>query len=103
MTDLPRTDDSPLADLIPPLMAPAWYGSLRFALGRDDIMAAFREATGNQWKPARTPLDSMIDDATGASLAFIRAFAKWHNENIWGEVDGRPYDLGDDMGEEIGE
>ncbi|WP_210420176.1 hypothetical protein [Aquisphaera giovannonii] len=89
--------ESPLADMMPvhPLMASAWVGSVRYALTRDDVMATFREETGNQWRPGRTPIDAMIDQTTGAALDFIRAFAKWHNENIWGEVDGKPEDITD--------
>jgi hypothetical protein len=86
---------SPLDDLMPhnPIMAAAWAGSVRYALGRDDVMNAFRAETGNQWKPGRPPLDRLIDDATGAGLEFIRAFAKWHNEHIWGEENGKPMDV----------
>ncbi len=36
----------------------------------------------------------MIDEATGVDAEFIWAFAKWHNENIWGEEDARPIDVG---------
>jgi hypothetical protein len=88
--------ESPLADLMPrnPLMASAWAGSFHYALTRKDVMAAFREETGNQWQPGRTPIDQMFDSAAGADLAFIRAFAKWHNEWIWGEQDGKPMDVG---------
>lgn len=93
----PATDDNPLADLMPPIMAPMWLGSLQYALSQDDFLAAFRAETGNQWTPPRNPLDTMIDAATGAERDFFRAFAKWHNVNIWGEVDGRPIDVGDEM------
>jgi hypothetical protein len=74
-------------DLMPedPLMAIAWADSLRFALGRDDILAAFRAETGIRWEPGKTGLDRLIDEATDADYRFIRAFAAWHNKNIWGE------------------
>lgn len=87
--------ESPLADLMPvhPLMASAWIGSVRYALTRADVLAAFRKETGNQWRPGRSPMDAMIDQATGAELDFIRAFAKWHNETIWGEENGKPMDI----------
>ncbi len=87
--------ESPVADLMPKsdFMASAWIGSVRYALTREDVVAAFRKETGNQWRPGRTPLDAMIDQAAGAALDFIRAFAKWHNENIWGEENGKPMDI----------
>jgi hypothetical protein len=83
-----------LDDLMPadPIMAGAWVASLSYAFSRDDIMAAFRNDTGNTWTLAKTPIDKMIDEATSADLAFLRAFAKWHNENIWGEENGKPVD-----------
>ena len=35
---------------------------------------------------ARTPLDQMIDDATGANAAIVSKFVSWFNENIWGDI-----------------
>jgi hypothetical protein len=35
----------------------------------------------------------MIDEATGVEADFFRAFAKWHNENIWGEDGSKPVDV----------
>ncbi len=84
-----------LNDLMPqdPVMAAAWVGSLRYVLSRDDILAAFRKQTGNNWKPAESAIDRMIDEATGVEVDFIRAFAKWHNEHIWGEDGSKPVDV----------
>lgn len=70
------------------VMAAGWLGALRFALGREDILAAFRADTGNQWQPGQTPIDRMIDEATGAGADFFRAFLPWFNENVWGSEDG---------------
>jgi hypothetical protein len=79
---------SPLHDLMPKnrIIAMAWVGSLRYALGRKDIVDVFRRDTGNEWVPPTNPVDQMID--AGRELDFLRAFAKWHNENIWGEDEG---------------
>ena len=93
MSNLP--DDTRLSDLAPrdPLMASAWLGSLKYALGREDVLAAFQQETGNTYTPPRTALEQMIDEATGAEYAFLLAFAKWHNAAIWGEdADGKPID-----------
>lgn len=78
-----------------PIMAGAWIGSLRYALTREDMMAAFRADTGNTWQPGKTTIDRMIDEATGADFDFLKAFAKWHNANVWGEEDGKPVDASD--------
>jgi hypothetical protein len=78
----PETDpDRPelMPDDTPTYMAPAWLGCIRWALGKSDILAAFRADTGNTWEPGRTPIDRMIDEATGADREFITAFVKWAN------------------------
>jgi hypothetical protein len=67
------------------IMVMGWLGALHFAMGHEDIVAAFREDTGNRWTPPKNPLDRLIDDATGAGEAFMRAFLPWFNENVWGE------------------
>ncbi len=79
--------------LMPEGMRDAWISSLHYALGSDQITSMFRRDTGNQWTPAKNSLDAMIDKAVGAERDFLTKFAKWHNENIWGEEDGMPIDL----------
>ena len=71
----------------PAYMTPAWLGCLRWAIEQTEIIALFREETGNRWSPGGTALDRMIDDATGAPHHFIVEFVKWANVNIWGPVD----------------
>jgi len=83
----------------PDFMAPAWAGCLRWAVGKQEILDAFAHETGNQWKPGRSGLDRMIDEATGADRKFFEAFVAWFNVNVWGEVDG-PEDSDDGDGEE---
>lgn len=87
----PESDTNIFADLEPtePLMAWPWYGLLRFCLGEPALGAQFRADTGETWEPGRTPLDQMIDTATGAEVAFFQAFARWMNETQWGEEAGR--------------
>lgn len=91
MDDTKKSEAILLRDLAPtdPLMHGAWVGGLHHALGNPEILAAFRAETGNRWTPGRTPIETMIDEATGADRAFIMAFARWFNEHAWGEVDGR--------------
>lgn len=69
-----------------PLMRGPWAGSLRWAIGNEEVVARFREETGAKWTPGRTGLDHVIDAATGADFAFISAFVDWHNERIWGDL-----------------
>jgi hypothetical protein len=55
------SDGTPIVDLMPSdaLMQIAWVDALRFAIADDKMVAAFREETGDNWKPGRTPLDRM--------------------------------------------
>lgn len=72
----------------PEYMLSAWASCMTWALGHEEIMAAFRADTGNQWQPGRSPLDKMIDNATGAKEKFITDFVNWANINVWGKIDG---------------
>lgn len=65
---------------------PAWLSCLSWAMTEPEILAAFRQDTGHAWAPGRTPLDRMVDEATGADKAFLEAFAAWMNVHVWGEV-----------------
>lgn len=76
------------------LQAVAWIGGIRYALGNDEMIAAFRKDTGNRWSPGRTPLERMIDEAAGADGAFFLAFAEWFTKNIWGEGCPHGYSAG---------
>lgn len=86
----PRKNEEVLAGLIPdnPIMAGAWVGSMEFAFGNEEIMAQFEADTGLAWRPGRSPIERMIDDACGLKAEFVAAFARWHNANIWGEENG---------------
>jgi len=71
----------------------AWLGLVNFALGSDDILAHFRADTGNNFQPASTAIDKMIDEATGSEIQFLDDFLGWLNKNRWGlNSDGSPYD-----------
>lgn len=79
----------------PPLMpadtpdyaAPAWASCMQWAIGNDDIRAAFDADTGNHYEAPKTALDRMVDDATGHGSAYIKAFVEWANEHVWGRYD----------------
>ena len=70
----------------PDYMVPAWLNCIEYSLGNDAIMAEYREQTGEQWTPGRTPLDRMIDEATGRDVQFLRDFITWFNVNVWGSL-----------------
>jgi hypothetical protein len=62
-----------------PLMQVAWVDCLRWAITEEEIIRAFRTETGCTWTPGRTPLERMIDAATGAEVSFLEAFLSWFN------------------------
>lgn len=72
----------------PAYMCPAWLGCIRFALGDESVVRAFREETRNFWEPATTPMDRLVDEATGADWAFLVEFIQWVNVAVWGSLDG---------------
>jgi hypothetical protein len=76
-----------LAETMPddPLMALAWRDCLSWAVGEPEILGAFQRETGTAYAAPRTPLDRMIDKATGVEEHVARAFVKWFNANVWGE------------------
>lgn len=71
----------------PEYMRGAWVGALRYAIGAPEILDAFERDTGIHWRHGRTPIDRMIDEATGADRQFLAAFVTWFNANVWGPID----------------
>ena len=69
---------------IPKYAWPAWADCLHWALGRPDILAAFKAETKMSYKAPQSPIETMIDDATGYSRPFLEAFIPWFNANVWG-------------------
>jgi hypothetical protein len=72
-------------DNTPEYMYDAWVSCLHWALGEDDIVAAFRRDTGIRWTPGKTVLDRMIDQSVGADEKFVMSFVAWFNDHIWGD------------------
>lgn len=79
-----------MPDDTPEFMAPAWLSALSFTIKQDGAMRAFREATGCTYTAPMTPLEQMIDQATGADVAFLTAFIQWFNEAVWGPMGEAP-------------
>lgn len=72
-----------------PVMAPAFLGMVRWAIGQPEIRAAFESETGIVLPAAaRTPLDRMIDEAASVHETYIVAFTEWAYASMWeGEDD----------------
>ena len=68
------------------IMTQAWVDCLRWSVTEPEMLAAFRADTGCDFTPGLTPIDWMIDGATGRQRAFVEQYVAWFNENIWGEV-----------------
>lgn len=68
-------------------LLPAWLGCLRWAMSTPKIMKQFEADTGMKWLSGRTPIERMVDEACSVRDEFFEAFAKWMNENIWGDYD----------------
>lgn len=81
----PRTLD----DLMPtdPLMIPPWFACMQWAISSKPTMDQFFADTGSKYVAPRNGIERMIDEAAGMDIAFLRTFAKWMNENIWGPRD----------------
>lgn len=67
-----------------PLMYPAFIGCVHWALGKDEIVDAFRKKSGNTWQLGRTPIDRMIDRSTGVERDFMQQFSDYVADEIFG-------------------
>ena len=56
----------------PDYMTQAWLDCIRWAIQQPEIIAWFREETGNRWSPGGTVIERMVDDATGGSARLYR-------------------------------
>ena len=62
-----------------------WVSALKWAIGHADCVRAYRDDTGDNWKPSTNPIEAMIDTQTGRDWEFIKRFTGWFNDNIWGD------------------
>ena len=79
---------------MPEQLLPAWVVFLQYALGTPEIVATYRRETGDSWEPGRTPIERMIDEATGRDVQFLRDVIPWVNHELWGDdwLGGQPND-----------
>lgn len=80
-----------VTDLVPDGMpadrVPAWVGGLQWAVGDTDMVNLYRADTGDQYRPAETTIDQMVDDAVDREWKFVQDFARWFNANVWGDLE----------------
>lgn len=90
MTSL--TDDLKLQPMGMPYMLPAWLGCVHWAIGDDSIRKLFKEDTGYDVTSlvGRSPIEEMVDQATGRDREVLIRFCDWVTENIWG-IEGVEY------------
>jgi hypothetical protein len=68
----------------------AWRDFILFAFAEEDIRIAFTRATGVPLPlPAATPVQAMVDAATGAGGDVLEQFVEWVTRNLWG-IDEAP-------------
>lgn len=75
-----------MPDDTPDYMAGAWIGCMQWAIGEPEIREEFEAETGHRYVAPRTPIDKMIDDATGHGTDYVAAFVEWANKNVWGPM-----------------
>ena len=72
------------------LNAAAWRDGIMWAVKDPDVLVAFRDDTGTDLVEPRSPIDRLVDDATGKSRDDLARFVDWFTEEIWGaEMDPR--------------
>lgn len=80
------------------IVTPMWAASVLYSSRNDEIARRFQEDTGCRYRPASSPLEAMIDDATGMNERLAAQFVRWHNRYIWGETrDGRACNGNEDI------
>lgn len=67
-----------------PIMYGAFVGCVSWAIGNPEIMAWYREETGDRFQPPKNAIEESIDKATGNDLAFLQRFSDWVEVNLFG-------------------
>jgi hypothetical protein len=55
----------------------AFFGFVHYMAYQPEAIERFQAETGTKYVPARTPLDAMIDKATGIQREAARQFIQW--------------------------
>ena len=80
-----------------PVMKDAFLGCAQWAIGSKDIWLRYKEDTGKDLADLanlipRSPIEAMIDKATGHTDNEIVAFLDWVAVELWGEEEDEPID-----------
>lgn len=67
----------------------AWRDFINFAAREPDIIAQFNAETGRHYGAPATPIEAMIDDASGRLEDDTNEFVLWVTERHWG-IDEAP-------------
>lgn len=68
-----------------PLMEATFASFVQWAWRDEKTREAFENETG--MRIARSPIDAMIDEATGYQGEVMEAFARWVIVNVWGKAE----------------
>lgn len=73
-----------------PVMHQAFVDFISFAIDKEEFREAFKKDSGIDLDAVvpKTPLDAMIDEASGFRDSIFTAFIEWVTKNHWG-VEGR--------------
>ena len=66
-----------------PLMEAMFGACVRWAWENPETREAFEKDTG--MRVAQSPIDAMVDEATGYDKEVADAFVRWVIANVWGE------------------
>jgi len=69
------------------IMTEAWLSCVSASSGVEGITKAFKEDTGIDIAVLvnRSPIEKMIDEATGLDKEIVVKWCDWVTKNIWGE------------------
>jgi len=93
-TDSPFSEHAPSWFLppedTPEFMYDPWAACLRWAVCSEAVQKDFEAATGIKYHGAGSPIEAMLDNATGHNPAeeYIKSFLPWFNEMVWGSMSG---------------
>jgi hypothetical protein len=68
-----------------PVMEMMFGACVQWAYSEPEIRARFEADTGHSFPNPKTPLEHMIDKATGRNEVVYTAFIEWVIKNLWGE------------------
>ncbi len=67
------------------VMGSAFLGLIDYLIRQPGAIEEFERETGMRFKLPSSPIEQMIDSATGAQTEYIRSFICWAQKNYWGE------------------